>query len=801
MKIIYQHLFLIYIILIGVTCLAQESDPTPIGTQEPQAITIDNFVSEIENLSSAQDDFSELKKSHSLKSYQEKYEELSEPLSKIRATAKKQIEQKIAFSTDELNKIEAPLLNMRSSLESASTKIRAVAEDFSLFASKFKILEERWQKAQSAFKGKNASKELLDKFLQGLENIRKSKVEAQQDLDRLIVIQTQYAEGIAKVRESRELLASARMEFQEALFKRETTSMLSAKYWKHVLNFNYKNISKTFNQRISSAKAYIISNSNRSYLLLILFVLVAFLVRTVGRSSFAEASFKSLYDNPVLLTIVTSLIISHFVFYDANSDLHGIINLLLVFPVVLFLTDILGKQYSDIISGIGLLYVIGELRAFTRGFVICDKLVLLFQLLLAIYFSYKFTSTCRCVGKLEEPKEATESEANKTLLALGQVGKFFQIIFAAAALFLLLGFYRLVLFVEDNLFNALYLALILFVVYKLCYGFGVFFIRSRYFQHIRVIQKNTEKFIKSLDRLLIISAVLFWIYRGMIALGIEEKTFGAISNFLSAGFQVGDLKIQVGGIILAIFFLLAGGTISRGIRAILEEEVYGRRQLDAGTRNTLDTGVHYVVLILSVLAAVGSLGIGLQNIAIIAGALSVGIGFGLQNIVNNFVSGIILLFERPIKVGDLILVGDTLGNVSRIGIRSSTIKTLDAAEIIIPNGTLVTENVINWTLTNRRARISVNIGVAYGTDLDKCSEILLETIKAQEFILEYPAPDVLFREFADSSLNFEARGWIKNVQDRPKLLSQLSLAIHNALRDANISIPFPQRDVHIINES
>ncbi|MCB0318211.1 MAG: mechanosensitive ion channel, partial [Bdellovibrionales bacterium] len=427
--------------------------------------------------------------------------------------------------------------------------------------------------------------------------------------------------------------------------------------------------------------------------------------------------------------------------------------------------------------------------------------------LLAVYFSKEFTKTCKTAetdnvqakdpNVIDDNKEVIK-ENNKTLVILGQFGKLFQVIFSFAAFFLLLGFYRLVLFFEDTLFNALYLGLILFVVYKLCFGFGVFFIQIPYAQHIRVIKKNTEKLIQLFNRLLIFCAVVFWLYRGMFALGIDKSVINGIKSFLASGIEIGDLNIQVGGIILAVFFLLAGGKISLGIRAILEEEFYARKQLDPGTRNTLDTGIHYVVLILSVLAAVGSLGIGLQNIAIIAGALSVGIGFGLQNIVNNFVSGIILLFERPIKVGDLILVGDNVGTVSRIGIRSSTIKTLDEAEIIIPNATLVTDKVVNWTLTNKRARMVVSVGVAYGTDLEKCSKVLLDTLKAQEFILDYPQPDVLFKSFGDSSLNFEARGWIRNVLERPDLHSRLSIAIHNAIRDAGITIPFPQRDVHII---
>ena len=233
------------------------------------------------------------------------------------------------------------------------------------------------------------------------------------------------------------------------------------------------------------------------------------------------------------------------------------------------------------------------------------------------------------------------------------------------------------------------------------------------------------------------------------------------------------------------------------IRAVLEQELYERYEYDKGIRYTIDTGLHYSILLITFFSILSFLGIGLQNVALIAGALSVGIGFGLQTIVNNFVSGIILLVERPIKVGDLILVGDTLGNVTRIGIRSSTIRTLDEAEIIIPNATLVSENVINWTLSSPRARIIVPVGVSYGTDVEECMKVLKAAAAGLSFILEHPGPDVLFKEFGDSSLNFEVRGWIRNVKQRPRLKSELTVAIRNALEENNIEIPFPQRDLHV----
>jgi small-conductance mechanosensitive channel len=192
-----------------------------------------------------------------------------------------------------------------------------------------------------------------------------------------------------------------------------------------------------------------------------------------------------------------------------------------------------------------------------------------------------------------------------------------------------------------------------------------------------------------------------------------------------------------------------------------------------------------------------SAGIDLNSFALLAGALGVGIGFGLQNIVNNFISGLILIFERPIQIGDAVQVEELSGRVTHIGIRSSTIKTWDGAEVIVPNGNLISNKLINWTLSDQRRRIEIKVGVAYGTDVSLVMETLLECAKQNEKIIEYPAPSVLFEDFGDSSLNFELRCWTSDFASWIEIRSDLRVAIDNAFKEKNIEIPFPQRDLHL----
>ena len=192
----------------------------------------------------------------------------------------------------------------------------------------------------------------------------------------------------------------------------------------------------------------------------------------------------------------------------------------------------------------------------------------------------------------------------------------------------------------------------------------------------------------------------------------------------------------------------------------------------------------------------------IQNLAIIAGALSVGIGFALRNIVNNFVSGLILLFERPIRTGDWIIVNDVEGTVRRISIRSTQIQTFDRADVIVPNSDLISNSVTNWMLRDRFGRLRVPVGVAYGSDLQRVKETLLRVAGEHPQVVQgsriVQDPYVLFLSFGDSALEFELRVFVFDIGKRLTVLSDLNFAIDTAFREAGIDIPFPQRDVHII---
>ena len=265
------------------------------------------------------------------------------------------------------------------------------------------------------------------------------------------------------------------------------------------------------------------------------------------------------------------------------------------------------------------------------------------------------------------------------------------------------------------------------------------------------------------------------------------------------GITIGDVTISIVDILTALIVFVVVLVVARMLQRLLAERVLPQTGLDAGLRHSLSAGFGYLGLIIAGALGITAMGLDLTNLALIFGALSVGIGFGLQGVVNNFVSGMILLIERPIKVGDWVVVGANEGYVKRIRLRATEIETFQRASIVIPNSEIVSTAVVNWTHKDRYGRVDVPVGVAYGSDVEQVKEILMTCLKENQDIVAWPAPKVLFRRFGDSALDFEARGFLSNIENIYTVRSDLLTAIDTAFRDAGIEIPFPQRDLHVRN--
>jgi len=387
--------------------------------------------------------------------------------------------------------------------------------------------------------------------------------------------------------------------------------------------------------------------------------------------------------------------------------------------------------------------------------------------------------------------QVTTAHRNSVLLRLA------AILFVAAALCQITGYATLAFLISTLTVNTLFTAVLVLMALTLGRGAIDFLVGLEPLQQWRFFSKHGLGLAARLKLLL----QLWLLFEGGITILVIWRLFPTRAQALETlggfGVTVGDTEVTVAMLFWAMLVMLLTFQVSWLARSLIDTAISRSRRIDRGVRDAVRKMIHYTLLAVGVLLALTTAGVDARVFAVVGGAFGIGIGFGLQNIVNNFVSGIILLFERPIKAGDTIVIDSEWGTVKSIGLRSTVVETLDNSEIIVPNSQLISEKVVNWTLSTPVARIVLPVGVAYGSDIGKVLEILDNIGKAHPLALEKPPVSAIFIGFGASSLDFELRVFLADIRERLRVRSEILHAVARELDAAHIEIPFPQRDLHL----
>jgi potassium-dependent mechanosensitive channel len=274
-------------------------------------------------------------------------------------------------------------------------------------------------------------------------------------------------------------------------------------------------------------------------------------------------------------------------------------------------------------------------------------------------------------------------------------------------------------------------------------------------------------------------------------IGLLQPALAFVKTLLGAKVERGSISVSLEDVLAFCLVVWASHLLSKFIQFVLQEDVYFRRRVPPGKAYAASRLLHYIILAGGFIMGLGVLGVNLTRVTVLLGALGVGIGFGLQNVVNNFVSGLILLFEQPVHVGIFLEVGDLYGQVQRIGLRASIVRTRLGAEVIVPNSQLISEQVTNWTLNDQLRRINLAVGVNYGAAPQKVVEVIEAAAGGHPRVLKNPPPRALLVGFGDSSIDFDLRFWTDQFADWSKIRSEAAVAVHDAVQAAGMSFPVP----------
>jgi small-conductance mechanosensitive channel len=547
-------------------------------------------------------------------------------------------------------------------------------------------------------------------------------------------------------------------------------------------------------------RRYVENHRGRLFLNVLLFVGLIFMTlagRRRARDLAAagdgalRAATASLFDRPYSAAALAGLVSTLLMNPGRPRVAADLIGVLMLPPLLRIVRPLVTAAVAPAVYGLAVLVLLDRARAELTVSPAFDQVVLLVEMLAAIGGLAWLLASGR-LDRAAAGETASEGVRGRHVAA-GICLVLCLVAFSATAW----GTLRLARTVGSSVLVGAILAMAFHATIHVADSLLAFAFRVRPLRLLAMVRNHRDLLERRAHRWLGWIAIGGWTAIMVRYAGLQDPVLAFGAAVLSAELRRGAIGISLGDVLAFLLTVWLAFMASAFLRFLLEEDVFPHLRLARGVPYVISSLLHYVILFLGFLLAIAALGLDLNKVTILAGAFGVGLGFGLQGMVNNFVSGLIVLLERPISVGDTIQLGDVSGEVRRIGIRSTTVQTPEGAEVIVPNGSLVAEKVTNWTLSSHVRRLNVVAGVAYGTPPGEVLELLRAVAAAHPQVLAHPAPTALFLGFGESAMNFALYAWTAHFDRWAEIRSDLNVAVYAALQKAGIEIPFPQHEVHL----
>lgn len=636
------------------------------------------------------------------------------------------------------------------------------------------------------------SETILAEDIEKRDNIQKIGNELMVMADQLLTGSQAVDELLARMAETEEMVRRNHLKkTHPALWESDTTERkaISPKIAFNIIGNACKNGFTELN-KMYKVRLYF------NLLLLAILLILSFLIhnyikrREIKSEDERILKFLKIFKKPISVSLTLALFVSFLLYPNAPQIINDFSALLILIPLIIVARQVLSEEMHIHLYFIGVLFLFEKLiNLYLYNNYPLPGLMILFIVV---------ASTIYVVWMIAKRINKYKNAAKRKIKLLDILLWFALITLLISIVTNIAGYVGFSYYLFTGCVKSIMAGLLINVCVIVVNGFFSFIIMGNASQMYGVVKDYGNMLVNRIFTLVKFLAIIYWISIVLKKYLIYNEVIGWLQDILQTKWVVNDeMTISLKGIILFGLVIFLAIWIARFLRLILEKEVFPRVKLGRGVPGMISLIIRYTIITLGFVLSLGVLGVDMTKLTILLGALGVGIGFGLQDIINNLISGFILIFERPIQVGDTVQFGEREGKVKEIGIRSSTIKTYDGSEVIVPNGKLISNELINLTLSDPILRIEINIGTEYGCDPQEVIDILVMQAKLHPDVIPTPEAFAIFFGYGDYALNFRLYAYTLEVNGRLKIRSELNLAIFQAFKEANINIPYPIQDLNV----
>jgi small-conductance mechanosensitive channel len=689
-------------------------------------------------------------------------------------------------SLDVLYRLKSIWQNFGDDLSALARELAERATSLEEERARLDQMKKTWQATLQSAEQPDTPQPFLQSVQKVVDSIERTRQVAESSREQVLTLQGRLSEQEARVRTALSSVEQSQNRALKSLLLRDSPPIWSGEIslgreWE-------KQSGASFSSQLKASTAFAKQHPFAFLIHALLIVLIATALQLMRRRMRRVTEEKPdlqravpILDLPVSMAFVLSLLIVAPIYPQAPRFIQAIMGTAALIPTVLILRKLLQPNSYPILSALVVMYFVGQLRLLAAALPHSGRLLFLGQMLGGSLFLIWLLRSWHL------PTAAAETHGRlwRGIRAIAIIG---LIILPAAFLANIFGYVNLGNLLGIIFLKSVFVAAMLYTAIRIFEGLIIIALQVRPLGSLRVVSLHRPMLQRRTCRVLEFLAFLFWLSLMLNFFGLLTPLTATTKAALNANLGIGSLNISVHSILAFLIAIWASFLVSRFLRFLLEEDVYHHFHLAPGIPYATSTMLHYAILLLGFFIALGALGIDLTKITLLAGAFSVGIGFGLQNVINNFVSGLILLFERPIKIGDMIEVSGIAGEVRRIGIRASVIRTADGSEVIVPNGSLISSNVTNWTFSDVLRAIEVSVNVVGGADPQRVFELLKSTAAGHPGVAKEPSPQVYVVNFTAGAITFQLRVWTDQYHEWAQLRSDLSVAVNDALAREKIAI-------------